>query len=181
VITVEHPLAQESDWTEAAIEKRRDAIAQWALQRWHVNLPNMSHSVQPKQPANAEERLLQLADGYGTGEAFRAIMAAARKHPIYLRMQRNWDGIQFTPVKKKNAQLFWLGPDLWWGTVYSSVFEEYYHIPRNRVQELLDFERGRSLKAEEVNELIKRLDLLFASIAESSSTSAAGQVAHSIG
>jgi hypothetical protein len=118
---------------------------------------------------------------HSTGEAFRAIIAAARKYPIYLRMQRNWDGIQFTPVKKKNAQLFWLGPDLSWGTVYSSVFEEYYHIPRNRVQELLDFEPGKSLKAEEVNELIKRLDILFASIDESSSTSAAGQVAHSTG
>jgi hypothetical protein len=63
-------------------------------------------------------------------------------------------------LQKKNTQLFWLGPDLWWGTVYPEVFEQYYGIPGSRVQELLDFPYGKHLTLDEAEELVERLDHL---------------------
>lgn len=113
--------------------------------------------------STAEQHFLEQADRLGCGKEFRALLAAARKHPMYPRMQTNWDGIKFTPKTNKQEQLIWLGPDLYFSVVYDN-FQRFFGIPAERVQEILGTPARRTLKKEEVPETIHRLDLLFAEI-----------------
>lgn len=118
----------------------------------------------PNVSLSAEERLLQMAEKAGTDEGFEAILAAARRHPIYLRMQRGWSGVRFTPLHNTQKQLFWVSSNLWIGTIYAENFEKFYGIPAHRVRELLNIPYGSKLGPSQVEEFITQLDRLFAEI-----------------
>lgn len=177
---VEQQLTHYDDWSVASLEKRRGEIEKWAVQRWHVEPPisavaDASISVE----MSAEKRFLRKAEEAGTLEGFEAILAAARRHPVYLRMQRNWDGVKFTPLQNRQEQLFWVSPNLWMGTIYPEVFQKYYSIPVHRVQEILNIPYGAKLDPAQVEEFIAQLDRLFEEIAQEHG-GAAGQVEESI-
>jgi hypothetical protein len=68
----------------------------------------------------AEKRWQDKADLLGCGSKFRILLDAMRNYPMHPRMQINWAGVKFTPLKNKEQQLIWLGPDLYFSPEYKN-------------------------------------------------------------
>lgn len=111
----------------------------------------------------AEQRFLERADLLGCGSEFRALVAAARKHPMHPRLQINWAGIKFTPLTNKLEQLIWIGPNLYFSVDFAN-FERFFGIPAERVEAILGITGWVTLKKEAVPEIILKLERLFAEI-----------------
>jgi len=116
----------------------------------------------------AEKRLQDRADQSGCGYEFHSLLETMRKFPLmYPRLQINWAGVKFTPLKNKLEQLIWLGPDLYFSPVYAN-FQKYLRIPAERVEEILGIPGRVYLKKEQVPEMIGKLEQLFAEIKDRS-------------
>lgn len=162
---IEHQLANYEEWSVASLKRRRTEIEAWALERWHIKTPDTKRAIESQTAnLNAEQRLLQMAEAAGTIADFKNILIATRRHPLHLRMQRNWSGVRFTPLKNTQVQLFWVGPDLWIGTIFAENFEKFYGIPAHRVRELFDVPYGSRLGPSEAEDFIVQLDRLFTEI-----------------
>jgi len=170
---IEHRLARYQDWSETQIQERREQIKQWALERWHVKVPDPPPPPSPPpgeagtRPETAKERLLRLAREKGTEEAFRAILDASMQHSrhLYPRMHTFWRVVKFTPLQNKNKALFWLGVDLWVGFVYEN-FERFLGIPAEEARAILGPEKDYVLEKSQADEFIARLDRLIERLQE---------------
>lgn len=111
----------------------------------------------------AEKRLQDRAELLGCGVEIHTLLDAMRKFPMYPRLQINWAGVKFTPLKNKKEQLIWLGPDLYFSIIFTN-FQTYFGIAAERVEEILGVSRNIYLKKDEVSEMILKLDHMFSEI-----------------
>jgi hypothetical protein len=111
----------------------------------------------------AEKRLQDKADLLGCGSEFCILVDAMRNYPMHPRMQINWAGVKFTPLKNKEQQLIWLGPDLYFSPEYKN-FQKYFGIPAKRVEEILGIPEKAYLKKDQVPDMLIKLERLFAEI-----------------
>jgi hypothetical protein len=161
---VEKQIAAYQDWTEESILARRGEIETWTLQRWHVDMPD--RELDDSRNLTAQEKFRANAIRLGNLDEFERLVQAAEKFPLYKRMQKNWGGISFTPIKNKTKCLIWIGPDLW-VDVFGSGFERYFGIPANEVKAIIgDDMNMHRLGKDDVDVFISRMDRLLERIEE---------------
>ncbi len=82
---------------------------------------------------------------------------------MFMRTQSKWWGFKFTPFEDKAKQLIWFDPSLYFSVEYEN-FERYLGIAAERVKEILGEPAQRTLDKNEVLEMVKRVERLFAEI-----------------
>jgi len=165
---VEHQLAGYDDWTEAEILARREAIAKWATERWHVTPPEAKEKQDAPAPFTVES-IVARANRNGMGKAFQVILEASQRHGIYPRAHRRC--VVFAPPSDHIRALFTIWPKS--GRLDTRVwlreFPKYFNVTTEQVKAIMGLEIERDINDANVNDFIARLDRLFEEIEQSSS------------
>ena len=152
---IEQALAKYSDWTEKQIQERRDEIREWSLKRWFINPPP---AVDPNE--TTEARILRLASENGTLQEFQMLLQAGQELPVYVRFQKNWNSISFTPPHSKTTTLIAITPELEISFGLETLVD-YCGITEDRLEEMIGEEPNRRLDPSEVGNFIASLKRLF--------------------
>ena len=170
-ILIEQTLKDEAEWDAKTIQRRRDKIQDWAIQRWKVEPPdggwekeNPSLKEIAKLPLAQKkelyfQRFMDDADRLGNGSEYRTIIDAAKKFPLYLYLNPKYMAISFNLLRHRTTWMLWLGPDLY-VHVNCNEFDHEYALEPGTCAGIFG-EKGRKLKHEEVPDFLDQLQRLL--------------------
>lgn len=165
-VFAEYQLVNYSDWGIPQIEERRKELADWAMMRWHVDLPVPAVGEGPPRPTNKVERVVELARERGVVDGFTAILDAARKNGLHLRPFKTC--VMIAPPAKKSVALFTVWPQVGFLQigVWPGNFPPFYQIEKERVISIMGWDRTRRIPDDEADEFAARIDQLCREIGQ---------------
>lgn len=171
IVIIEQILKDEKEWNHDAIMNRREQIKKWAITRWKVEPPtggwekdisikkNVSQLPRDQKREIYFQKYVDDADRLGNGEQFRSIIEIAKKFPLYLYLNPNYDAPSFNLRTHRTTWMLWLGPDLY-VCVNCAEFDHHFSLDTGSSASIIGQER-RKLTHEEVPEFIDRLSKLL--------------------
>ncbi|MDR3577962.1 MAG: DUF262 domain-containing HNH endonuclease family protein [Anaerolineaceae bacterium] len=173
-ILIEQTLKEEKEWDRNAIQRRRDRLKGWAIERWNVEPPsggwdkgNDTDESISKLPVEEKkviyyQRFLDDADRLGNGAEFRSLLEIAKKFPLYLYLNPKYDAPTFNLLNHRTTTMLWIGPDLY---IYinQSDFDTRFGLEDGTCASIVGEEKRR-LTREEVPDFIECLKQLLQKI-----------------
>lgn len=173
-VLIEQILKDEKEWDRKAIQRRRDRMKEWAIQRWSVEPPiggwdkgNGSDKGVSSLPFEEKreiyyQRFLDDADRLGNGVEFRAILEVAKRFPLYLYLNPKYDAPSFNLLNHRTTSMLWIGPDLY-VSVNRVEFDHHFSLDNGTCASIVG-EESRRITREEVPDFIERLNQLLQTI-----------------
>lgn len=170
-ILIEQVLKQEQEWDINSIQRRRDKIKEWAIQRWIVEPPtsgwekeNIPSTVISRLPHGEKreiyfQRYLDDADRFNNGKEFRSIIEVAKKFPLYLYLNPKYAAPSFNLLNNRTTWMLWIGPDLY-VSVNCKEFDNQFKLEAGTCAKIFKKE-WHKLTHEEVPGLIAELEVLL--------------------
>ena len=115
-------------------------------------------------PPPPPENIHDLAEQYGVGEEFQAILETAQKHRLYPR-PRKWC-TWYAPPSNHTRALFtvWPQPGRLSVGVWLESFPEFFDVTNEQTKAILGVNKRRTVTASNVQEFTANLDRLFEEI-----------------
>ena len=170
-VLIEQTLKDELEWDRKAIQRRRDRMKDWAIQRWSVEPPSGGWD-KDNGPVNSianlpfeekreiyYQRYLDDADRLGNGTEFRLILEVAKKFPLYLYLNPKYDAPTFNLLNHRTTSMLWIGPDLFI-TINHAEFDHHFGLNIGTCAQIMGEENGK-ITREQVPDLIEHLNQLL--------------------
>ena len=148
-------LAGYADWSLNELKERRQAIKEWAVERWKVDRPQLP------PPATGLARIQQIADGNGIGDVFRSVVEEAERLGLYLRPHKLC--VVLAPPGNKNRAVFAIWPKpgkLQIGQWFTEI-DTYLKVPPAEAKRILGDTRWRYVDGSSAGEFVDDLRRLM--------------------
>ncbi len=156
-LRIERDLAGIIDWTPTEIEKRQRLLAEWALDRWHVEAP-------ASLPDDSFEALKARAMADGFGDAFMAMYSLAKR--LRLLPKANKYRMSYKSPRKLNWSVLMLytyanGIEAW---INFDFFPHYPTVTVEKIKEIFGNKSHWWLTADKVPIFISQLEQLVSEV-----------------
>lgn len=168
---IEKSLKNYPEWSVQAIEKRRNQIREWALERWKIEPPTMGSdtggliegSFADLSPEERRAKYLQgfldRADQMGNGSEFRQLLDIAQKFPLFMYLNPKYGGIKFSTPSDRRTWMIWVSPDLYISLDLTG-FDKTFGLPNGETEKIIGSQQHK-LKRDDVKDFVVLLENLL--------------------
>lgn len=173
-LLIEQILKDEPEWDRKTIQRRRELIKTWAIQRWSIQPPtggwdrgngtdkSISNLPYDEKRKIYYQRYLDDAERLGNGEEFRQLLDVAEKFPLYLYLNPKYDAPSFNLPNHRTTWMIWISPSLY-VSVNLKEFDRHFGLEEGTCAEVIGDER-RTLGREDVPYFIECLKQLLETV-----------------